>query len=86
MELEFEIDSRHQEPNATGHRRSRFREGWRHATAGKRYKDEALRELTWQNLGWRLGKLFGSTETGLVDALYDWCVDQQEVQLSAGSD
>ena len=76
-ELEFESDIRSQEPNETRHRQARFREGWRKAAAGERYNRTTLKELTWDNLGWRLGRLFGHTSPDLVDEIYDWCVKQQ---------
>jgi hypothetical protein len=44
----------------------RFREGWRHAVTGRDYSNDALSHLTWDNLGWRLGKLFGDTPDELV--------------------
>ena len=76
-ELAFERDLRSTEPNKTGHRRARFREGWRIAIAGECYTERTLKELKWDNLGYRLGKLFGNTSPRLVDELYDWCVSQQ---------
>ena len=73
----FERDIRSTEPNETGHRRARFREGWRKAIEGEHYSETTLRELTWDNLGYRLGALIGDTSPKLVDELYDWCVRQQ---------
>ena len=70
-------DIRSTEPNENGYRKARFHEGWKKAVAGERYSEETLKELTWQNLGNRLGALFGSTDPALIDQLYDWCVDQQ---------
>ena len=76
-ELRFEEDIRSTEPNATGHRKSRFREGWRKGAAGELAGEQALTKLTWENLGNRLGTLFSATSPELVDELYDWCVRQQ---------
>jgi len=76
-ELRFERDIRSKEPNETGHRKARFREGWRKAATGERYGEESLKELTWDNLGYRLGAIFANTRPEMVDELYDWCVRQQ---------
>jgi len=70
-------DIRSIDPNATGHRRARFREGWAHAVAGREYGDDALSRLTWQNTGWRLGSVFGETSAELIDEAYEWAVLQQ---------
>ena len=39
--------------------------------------DAALDQLTWENLGWRLGKIFGDASEELQEELYEWCVKQQ---------
>jgi len=75
--LTFDKDTRHTEPNKSGHRRARFRQGWLNAVEGKGYGDTALKELTWDNLGYRLGKLFGPASEEMIDTQYDWCVHQQ---------
>ena len=76
-ELRFDRDIRSKDPDATAHRKARFREGWRKGAAGERYGEPSLTELTWDNLGYRLGALFSETSPELVDELYDWCVRQQ---------
>lgn len=76
-DLEFESDIRKRKPTETDPRRARFQAGWRQATTGKRYTEKALKKLTWQNLGWRLGKLFGDTSEELMKEMYTWCVRQQ---------
>jgi len=76
-ELRFDRDIRSKEPDQTAHRKARFREGWRRGVAGERYGEPSLKELTWDNLGYRLGALFSDTSPELVDELYDWCVRQQ---------
>jgi hypothetical protein len=53
------------------------RDGWNNATDGQQYGTKALNDLTWENLGYRLGCLFGDTNPKLIDQLYDWCVEQQ---------
>jgi hypothetical protein len=75
--MPFEVDIRYDDPNETGHREAQFREGWRRAVAGECYQEETLRRLTWNNLGYRLGKLFGATSADHIDQIYDWCVRQQ---------
>jgi hypothetical protein len=55
----------------------KFREGWKRAAAGQNY-DQVLRKLTWDNLGWRPGKLFGETSPEQIDEMYDWCVRQYQ--------
>lgn len=75
--LSYEEDVRSTNPNETGHRRGRFKAGWHKATKGESYGSRALNRLTWDNLGWRLGSLFGETDEDLIDEMYDWCVRQQ---------
>ncbi len=71
-------DVRSTNPNQSDHRRARFKEGWRKAVAGEVYSEETLKELTWDNLGCRLGKQFGEAPDELVDELCEWCVRQQQ--------
>ncbi len=73
----FGRDDRHTEPDETGHRRARLIEGWRKGVEGPPYKADTLRVLTWDNLGYRLGHLFGKTDGVLVEQMYNWCVQQQ---------
>jgi hypothetical protein len=75
--LKYAHDDRETDPNKSGHRRARFRDGWNNAVNGQQYKSNALNRLSWENLGYRLGSLFGDTSPELVDELYDWCVSQQ---------
>lgn len=73
----FDRDIRHTEPDQTAHRRAQFHGGWRHGASGDAYTRETLRELTWNNLGYRLDRLFMETTPELIDQMYDWCVRQQ---------
>ncbi|GEM_PF-1092368 len=75
--LAFERDIRSTEPNESGYRKARFRAGWKKAVAGEHYGKETLKELTWDNLGHRLGRLFPDATSSRIDELYDWCVRQQ---------
>lgn len=71
-------DVRYDEPNDTAHREAQFRAGWKAAQSGQQYTDETLSRLTWNNLGWRLGYLFGPTSDEMIALMYDWCVRQQQ--------
>jgi hypothetical protein len=57
--LEYESDKRQ---NLTDGRRRNFKQGWTRAVEGQEYEG-VLDELTWNNLGWRLGELFGPTRS-----------------------
>jgi hypothetical protein len=76
-ELAFERDARDANPDQNAHRLARFRDGWRNALSSQSYTERTLAELTWENLGYRLGKLFGETSPLLIDLMYEWCVHQQ---------
>jgi hypothetical protein len=79
--LEYVQDSRSVEPNETGYRRARFQSGWADAAGGLSYEAKTLETLTWQNLGYRLGKVLGKTSSQLVDDFYYLCVRQQAETL-----
>jgi len=74
--LDYDEDVRMVNPEKN-YRLGRFKSGWNNATEGTELGADLLAELTWQNLGWRLGKLFDETSEGLQEELYEWCVDQQ---------
>ena len=62
-------------------RKIKFREGWNFAIAGGIYKSEkTLKSLKWENLGYRLGKLFGETPPDLIDGIFDWCAKHYNSQ------
>ena len=75
--LTYAEDVRHTEPNKDRRREAQFRVGWREAVEGREYSPAVLSRLTWHNLGYRLGVLFGATSEELVEEMYDWCVQQQ---------
>ena len=52
----FEIDAR-EEPSRFD--RQFFLAGWRHANQGRPYTEDQMKNLSWQNLGYRLGLEFG---------------------------
>jgi hypothetical protein len=77
--LTYKEDGRSTEPNVDNSRKSRFKAGWNDATVrGKEYEAKTLEVLYWQNLGYRLGKLFGQTSNELQEEMYELCVRQQE--------
>ena len=76
--LTFETDIRRDPAEDDhNHRLGAFKAGWTKATKGRQY-DGVLDKLTWDNLGWRLGKLFGETSEEQIEELFDWCVDQRD--------
>lgn len=74
--LTYEDDVRMVDPDAN-YRRGRFKAGWNKAVEGVELNEDVLNQLTWENLGWRCGRLFGSTSEELQEELYQWCVKQQ---------
>lgn len=55
-----------------------FKAGWTKAENGEEFGSNTYESLSWHNLGWRLGKLFGESTPELKRELYEWCVKQQE--------
>ena len=69
----YEADIR-AEPDT--HRRGRFRLGWHDASVRHReYSEVTLANLTWHNLGFRLGKKFGARDEDLILRAYDHAVE-----------
>ena len=56
------------------HRLGAFKGGWTRAVREERY-DGVLEKLTWHNLGWRMGMLFGEADDERKTALFEWCVE-----------
>ena len=75
--LRYEEDIRNTDPNQSHHRRTRFLQGWKNAENEQEYVNDTLDSLTWENLGYRLGVLFGTTDEAEKISMYDWCVRQQ---------
>ncbi len=68
-ELDFEFDARNP-PDEW--RRRQFRLGWDEAVGeGQPYGQTTLKRLSWNNLGYRLGKRFGSLPQATVDLVFD---------------
>ena len=68
-ELKFERDDRRSPDNK---RRGRFQAGWEDATIrGQVYTDEVLSQLTWQNLGHRLGIHYGARDVTEIREIFE---------------
>ncbi|WP_336024524.1 hypothetical protein [Halobellus salinisoli] len=78
--LSYEEDKRNTNPDSN-HLRN-FNAGWTEALKDdpdkSKYKENPeLPNLTWENLGYRLGSLFGETSKDLREELFEWCKEQQ---------
>ena len=78
--LNYEEDIRKENPGS-GRQRA-FKTGWTEALKDdpdkSKYKENPeLPNLTWENLGYRLGSLFGETSDELREELFLWCKRQQ---------
>ena len=80
--LLYKTDVRNTEPNQNELRRARFHAGWQRALSSKPYAEGTLDHLTWENLGYRLGMIFGEASRDLIDEMYDWCTEQQSYRLT----
>ncbi|WP_284008148.1 hypothetical protein [Haloarcula pelagica] len=65
-------------------RQGAFKRGWTAAVkdlddgeSSKYSEGPPPEELTWDNLGYRLGSIFGETDDDLRQRLFDWCKDKQ---------
>ncbi len=69
MEKAFKEDKR-EFPN--NHRRGQFRVGWKAATGEARiYSESTLESLTWNNLGYRLGKKLGNKNDDEINKIFE---------------
>jgi len=67
--LEYQQDQR-RPPDER--RRGQFRAGWRDAASlGRDYAKNVLKQLTWRNLGYRLGQFFGDQVLEQIDEVFD---------------
>lgn len=67
-ELKYDKDIRKRPDNL---RKSRFITGWNDAVIkGKQYREEILKSLTWQNLGYRLGNKYGNVSTSEIENIF----------------
>ncbi|SEH52586.1 hypothetical protein SAMN05192561_104156 [Halopenitus malekzadehii] len=79
--VDYEDDKRQENPGSD--RQGAFKRGWGAAVKGEedssRYNTDAeLTNLTWDNLGYRLGRLFGPTSDDLKQELFEWCAAHQK--------
>jgi hypothetical protein len=79
----IEYDEDHRRDGPEPDRQGAFKRGWGAAVKGNdespRYGDDPeLTNLTWDNLRYRLGRLFGLTSDELKQELFEWCVNQQK--------
>ena len=51
-------------------RKGTFKKGWNYATKKGDYQSDTLSKITWQNLGYRLGKELGDLDKDSVDLIY----------------
>lgn len=86
--LDYREDVRHTEPNENQERKLAFRRGWTHAVSETRgpYSDDALERLTWQNLGYRIGRILGDAPVEDRERMYELCVEIQAKQLTASTE
>jgi hypothetical protein len=77
--LGYDRDER--EP-ADDQRRIKFREGWRKgAKKDDRYTSPSvLNDLTWENLGYRMGTLLKAAPDEFIDVMYAMCAMLQHDQ------
>lgn len=69
-----------------GRRRVNFRMGWEDAVSGRRtISESSLQHLSWRNVGYRLGQLFGDRPE-YVDLAFDVLVEQYTEQFSKRGD
>jgi hypothetical protein len=66
------------DPDPDDERLDVFTRGWAKAVDPEQedYGETAFAKLSWHNLGYRLGLLFGETSPALKAELYTWCVRQ----------
>jgi hypothetical protein len=78
--LTYTKDIRHTDPHEDSRRWARFKIGWDRGADHHIYGEAALDELTWENLGNRLGAILRDAPPELQVELYAVCVKIQEWQ------
>jgi hypothetical protein len=78
--LRYTRDIRVTDPDETMRRLARFKIGWDRGAGGQIYAQDALDDLTWENLGNRLGALLREAPPELQEELYAVCVKIQASQ------
>jgi putative restriction endonuclease len=85
LERKFDYD-RDERKTPDGARATRFKTGWRDAVAslsGERPLYTDLRTLTWQNLGYRLGRVFGDVPDEVKDTAFNLFSEHYRLQTYA---
>ena len=87
--LTYETDERNKYDSA---RKGAFNSGWnqgidyRNGDEPSIYsEDPALRNLAWDNLGFRLGAIFANVGDDLRERMYEWCKDEWTTRNSEDS-
>ena len=69
-------------------RQGAFKRGWTAAVkdlkdggSSKYSEGPPPEELTWDNLGYRLGSIFGETDDDLRQDLFEWCKKKQKREV-----
>lgn len=75
--LTYEKDGR-RDPDPDDEALDVFKNGWWKGANPEQedFGETAHKELSWHNLGYRLGKLFGDTSEEMIKEMYMWCVRQ----------
>jgi hypothetical protein len=73
----YKVDHR-REPDE--HRFKKFHKGWQDSISNKdkSYTANTLKKLTWQNLGYRFGKHFGSQTPEYIREVFDYLAQRYE--------
>lgn len=71
--------------NPGSDRQGAFKRGWTAAVkdlsgdeSSKYSEGPPPEEITWDNLGYRLGSIFGETDGDLRQELFEWCKEKQK--------
>lgn len=78
--LTYTNDIRDTAPDIDRTRLTRFKIVWDRGASGHIYGEDALDELTWENLGNRLGAILKNAPPDLQEELYAVCVKIQAAQ------
>lgn len=70
-------------PDPVDDRLGAFKAGWTNAEKGEQFNSSTLESLSWHNLGWRMGMLFGDASGELKREIYMWCVERQQEAAEA---
>lgn len=82
--LTYKIDGRTRHPNHEQIKRrlGSFRRGWAAALKGEEYVPLTLRELKWDNYGYRLGMLEGKVDLDIQEELFEILLESQQRRLN----